>query len=70
MRGGRKMCIFCGGACGGVGDILLPSIVAGAGLVVLKVQAIRASSKGKNGGNTQGKEDETKSESEKKDADK
>ncbi len=63
------MCIFCGGACGGAGDILLPSIVAGAGLVVLKVQAIRAS-KGKNVENTQGEEAEIKSESEKKDADK
>ena len=64
------MCIFCGGACGGAGDILLPSIVAGTGLVVLKVQAIRASSKGKNGGNSQGEEAGVKSKSWKKDADK
>jgi hypothetical protein len=62
------MCIFCGGACGGAGDILLPSIVAGAGLVVLKVQAIRASSKGKNRVNTQSEEAKIKSESEKKGA--
>lgn len=35
------MCIACGGICGGVGDVLLPSMVAGAGLVVLGVRARR-----------------------------
>jgi hypothetical protein len=39
------MCIFCGGACGGAVDVILPSLVAGAGLVVLKVQAMRDSRK-------------------------
>ncbi len=37
------MCIFCGGACGGVVDIALPSIAAGASLVFFKVKAVKAS---------------------------
>lgn len=41
------MCIFCGGTCGGAGDMLLPALVTGAGLVVLKIQAKRASKKEK-----------------------
>jgi hypothetical protein len=40
------MCIFCGGACGGIGDMLLPTIVTGAGLVVLKIKARRDLHKG------------------------
>ena len=64
MRDGRKMCIFCGGACGGAGDLLLSLIVAGVGLVILKVQVIRFSSKGKNGENTQGAEAKIKFPSE------
>jgi hypothetical protein len=39
------MCIFCGGACGGVVDIALPSIAAGASLVFFKVKAVKASRK-------------------------
>jgi hypothetical protein len=39
------MCIFCGGACGGIVDIMLPSVVTGASLVVLKVKAVKASRK-------------------------
>ncbi len=39
------MCIFCGGACGGVVDIALPSVAAAASLVVLKVKAAKASRK-------------------------
>jgi hypothetical protein len=39
------MCIFCGGACGGVVDIALPSVAAAASLVVLKVKAVKASHK-------------------------
>lgn len=35
------MCIACGGICGGVGDVLLPSMVAGAGLVILGVRVGR-----------------------------
>ena len=37
------MCIFCGGACGGVVDMALPSIAAGASLVFFKVKAVKAS---------------------------
>ena len=33
------MCIFCGGDCGGAGDVLLPVISAGVPLVVLKIRA-------------------------------
>lgn len=55
------MCIFCGGVCGGAVDVLLPSIVAGAGLVVLKIQAIRVSSKGKSREKPQGEAVESKS---------
>jgi hypothetical protein len=33
------MCIFCGGACGGVGDSLLPLAAAGIPLVVLKIRS-------------------------------
>jgi hypothetical protein len=36
------MCIFCGGACGGVVDMALPSVAAAASLVVLKVKASKA----------------------------
>lgn len=32
------MCIFCGGTCGGVGDMLLPSIVTAGSLVVMRVR--------------------------------
>ena len=39
------MCIFCGGACGGVVDAMLPSVAAAASLVVLKVKASKASRK-------------------------
>jgi hypothetical protein len=39
------MCIFCGGACGGVVDIALPSVAAGASLVFFKVKAVQASRK-------------------------
>ena len=41
------MCIFCGGTCGGVGDAILPTATIGVTLVVMKVQAIRASHKNK-----------------------
>ena len=37
------MCIFCGGACGGVVEIALPSVAAGASLVFFKVKAVKAS---------------------------
>ncbi len=37
------MCIFCAGACGGVVDIALPSVAAGASLVFFKVKAVKAS---------------------------
>ena len=40
------MCIFCGGACGGIGNMLLPTIAAGTGLVVLKIKALRDMHKG------------------------
>jgi hypothetical protein len=39
------MCIFCGGACGGVVDVVLPSVAAGASLVFFKVKAVQASHK-------------------------
>ncbi len=39
------MCIFCAGVCGGVADIALPSVAAGASLVFLKVKAVKASRK-------------------------
>ena len=42
------MCVFCGGTCSGVGDILLPSLAAGAGFVILKIQAKRDAKKAKN----------------------
>ncbi|WP_181213576.1 hypothetical protein [Dehalococcoides mccartyi] len=35
------MCIFCGGTCGGAGDMLLPALATGGGLVILKIQAKR-----------------------------
>jgi hypothetical protein len=41
------MCIFCGGTCGGVGDMILPSATLGISLAVLKIQAVRASHKQK-----------------------
>lgn len=41
------MCIFRGGACGGVGDVILPTLAAGAGLVMLRIQAKRELKKGK-----------------------
>jgi hypothetical protein len=39
------MCIFCGGACGGIGDILLPTLATGAGLVMFKIKASHESRK-------------------------
>jgi len=36
------MCIFCGGTCGGVGDMLLPSLVTGASLLVMRIRVNRA----------------------------
>jgi hypothetical protein len=33
------MCIFCGGACGGAGDVLLPAISAAVPLLTLKIRA-------------------------------
>jgi hypothetical protein len=39
------MCIFCAGACGGVVDMILPSVATAASLVVLKVKAVKASRK-------------------------
>jgi hypothetical protein len=39
------MCIFCGGACGGIGDMLLPTLATGAGLVMFKIKAQRESRK-------------------------
>jgi hypothetical protein len=33
------MCIFCGGACGGAGDVLLPAIAAAVPLLTLKIRA-------------------------------
>jgi hypothetical protein len=44
------MCIFCGGACGGVGDSLLPLAAAGIPLVVLKIRSKWASGKSKRDG--------------------
>jgi hypothetical protein len=41
------MCIFCGGTCGGVGDVILPSATLGISLAILKIQAVRASHKRK-----------------------
>jgi hypothetical protein len=41
------MCIFCGGTCGGGGDIILPYAAIGISLVTLKIQAVRASRKQK-----------------------
>jgi len=37
------MCISCGGTCGGAGDMLLPVLVTGARLIVLKIKAKGAS---------------------------
>ena len=39
------MCIFCGGACGGVVDMMLPSVAGAASLLILKVKAAKASRK-------------------------
>jgi hypothetical protein len=39
------MCIFCGGACGGIGDMLLPTLATGAGLVMFKIKARKESRK-------------------------
>ncbi len=39
------MCIFCGGACGGVVDVVLPSVAGAVSLVILKVKAAKASRK-------------------------
>jgi hypothetical protein len=36
------MCIFCGGTCGGVGDMLLPSLATVGSLVVMRVRVARA----------------------------
>jgi hypothetical protein len=42
------MCIFCGGACGGVVDMMLPSVAGAASLLFLKVKAAKASRKPSN----------------------
>ncbi len=42
------MCIFCGGACGGVVDMMLPSVAGAASLLVLKVKAVKESHKSSN----------------------
>ena len=48
VEGDYIVCIFCGGTCGGVeGNAILPSATLGISLVVLKIQAIRASHKQK-----------------------
>ncbi len=47
------MCIFCGGACGGVVDMALPSIAAGASLVFFKVKAVKASRAARKSSNTE-----------------
>lgn len=39
------MCIFCGGACGGVVDMMLPSVAGASSLLILKVKAAKASRK-------------------------
>jgi hypothetical protein len=39
------MCIFCGGVCGGIGDILLPTLATGAGLAMFKIKARKESRK-------------------------
>jgi hypothetical protein len=39
------MCIFCGGACGGIGDMMLPTLATGAGLVMFKIKARKESRK-------------------------
>jgi hypothetical protein len=39
------MCIFCGGACGGVVDSLLPPLVIGIPFVVSKIKSRRAKRK-------------------------
>jgi hypothetical protein len=39
------MCIFCGGTCGGIGDMLLPTMATGVSLVMLKIRASRKSRK-------------------------
>lgn len=45
VEGDFIMCIFCGGTCGGVGDAILSSSTLGISLLVLKIQAVRASRK-------------------------
>jgi len=40
------MCIFCGGTCGGAGDALLPTLVASASLVVMRLRVLRSHSAG------------------------
>ena len=53
------MCIFCGGTCGGVGDVIIPSVAAGASLVTLKIQAMRQSRKQKAGQDSAPEKDDT-----------
>jgi hypothetical protein len=48
LQGERVMCIFCGGCCGGVGDMLLPTLVVGTGLVVTKIKVVRDKRKERN----------------------
>jgi hypothetical protein len=43
------MCIFCGGVCGGAGDMLLPSLVAASSLVVMRVRLKHSSAKSQPG---------------------
>ena len=54
------MCVFCGGTCGGAGDMILPYAAIGVSLVTLKVQAVRASRKQKTKGKGTKKQDKTK----------
>jgi hypothetical protein len=53
------MCIFCGGTCDGAGDVILPTLAAGAGMVMLRIQAKRELKKGKT------KKDSTKNQNDK-----
>ena len=53
------MCIFCGGTCGGGGDMILPYAAIGLSLVTLKVQAVRAFRKQKTKGKRADKTDFT-----------
>ena len=61
------MCLFCGGSCGGSGDMLLISLAAGLGVAIVKVQSIQASRKRKDARIDQGNETGTESASDQKD---